>query len=99
MVSILIPVYNYDVRKLAKKLSLQILNINNAEIIFIDDKSNNKYLELNSEIKELPKVTYYQNTVNFGRSKTRNILAQKAKNNFLIFMDGDTLPVSTNFIS
>lgn len=98
MVSILIPAFNYDIRQLVNKLHQQIINIPKSEIIVLDDKSTQEYILLNSEITELSKVQFLKNPKNYGRSKTRNILAKNAKNDCLIFMDGDTIPVSNNFI-
>ncbi|HHZ64116.1 MAG TPA: glycosyltransferase, partial [Flavobacteriales bacterium] len=54
MTSILIPVYNYDVRTLVAELLRQIRDVEEeCEIICFDDASDDKFLNLNKEIAGL----------------------------------------------
>ena len=99
MLSILIPVYNFDVRELVYELVKQSENEKNIfEIILIDDKSNNDYKLINRELSENKNVIYIELEKNIGRSKIRNLLAEKAKFNYLIFMDCDSEVVDEKYI-
>ena len=100
MLSILIPTYNYSIVELVNRVHKQALN---AEIIFeiivIDDFSSDKEItENNSTIEKLSFTTLYKNRKNLGRTATRNLLAQKAKNKLLLFLDADVLPKYDDFI-
>ncbi len=99
MLSILIPIYNFDVRKFVKELHLQCKKANvEFEIILVDDASKNKFQELNKVLEKLKFVNYIQLKENIGRSKIRNLLAEKAKYEYLLFADCDTFPSDENFI-
>lgn len=98
MISVCIPSYNYDIRELIECLHNEIVSYQlNAELIIIDDGSDNHWRNLNQHLKDLNYVSYYEQE-NLGRSKTRNNLAQKARGEYLVFVDCDCL-VSNNFIS
>ncbi len=89
MISVCIPVYNFNVICLAKELSRQLaVNPVSAEILFLDDGSNEAFRAVNQEIKNLPGVKYYEQN-NVGRSGTRNKLAELAQGENLIFIDAD----------
>ncbi|SFS60125.1 glycosyltransferase family 2 protein [Lutibacter maritimus] len=98
MISILIPVYNYNVSNLVNELHKQ-LNIENVdfEIICIDDCSSVIYEE-NLELSKLNNTKFFQLPKNIGRSKIRNLLVFKAKFEWLIFLDSDVIPEKGNFI-
>ncbi|MCF6184857.1 MAG: glycosyltransferase [Bacteroidales bacterium] len=99
MLSILIPIYNYDVREFVSQLYNQSMQENiKFEIILADDASENKYRKKNSELTELEQVTYIQLEKNIGRSKIRNFLAEKANYKNLLFADCDMLIKNKNFI-
>lgn len=92
MLSVLIPVYNSDVRELVRQLIQQLEKANQpAEIICIDDASQNEWKERNREISGWKFVCYDELEQNTGRSRIRNLLAEKAKYDWLLFMDGDSL--------
>ena len=76
MLSILLPVYNFDVRKLVKQLHEQgnMLEIP-FEIICTDDGSEEEFKNLNSELEKLYSVSYQELKNNLGRSKIRNYLS------------------------
>lgn len=91
MLSICIPVYNYDVRTLVKSLHDQALSLTvPVEIVVVDDASNEEFRKLNREIAEHDLVRYELLPSNAGRSRIRNILAHKAHYNWLIIMDCDS---------
>ncbi|KAF2516506.1 glycosyltransferase family 2 protein [Flavobacterium foetidum] len=99
MLSVLIPVYNYDVTKLVAAVYKQCSESKiDFEIICIDDKSETFAFE-NQKITLHNRTSFYILEKNIGRSAIRNLLAQKAKYENLLFLDADTIPVSTEFIS
>ncbi|WP_264536780.1 glycosyltransferase family 2 protein [Flavobacterium sp. N1736] len=99
MLSILIPVYNYNVFTLVETLYKQCLKSNiTFEIICLDDASGN-FLPENQKINEFKNSKYSILEKNIGRSAIRNLLAQKATYENLLFLDADTIPVTDNFIS
>lgn len=89
MLSILIPVYNYDVFKFVSKLHYQCKAEKiKFEIIIIEDGSVNTFK--NQELQKLDSVNYIKQEKNIGRAKIRNLLAEKAKYNNLLFIDCDS---------
>ena len=98
MLSICIPVYNYDVRRLVEDLHLQAINMGFPfEILLMDDASDEKFRKINQAI-DLKAVRYIQLPKNIGRSKIRNRLAEEAKYPNLIFMDCDSAVSSSLYI-
>ena len=100
MLSILIPVYNFDIRDLVKTLRTQLKDSNiSFEILCYDDCSSNVFLKnVNEQISILENVQYIKLPANIGRSKIRNLLACDAKYSYLLFMDCDSKITSENFI-
>ena len=91
MISILIPIHNWDATTLINSLVKQGNSINVPyEIIAIDDFSNSKHDDFNFSMNHYDYVEVYRNDKNYGRSKTRNLLAEKANYNWLIFIDADS---------
>lgn len=100
MLSILIPVYNYNVFSLVSELAAQCnLNGINYEILCQDDASNSSENVINQEINSLSNGSFFINEFNLGRGKNINSLAEKAKYDWLLILDCDTFPVHQNFIS
>ncbi|WP_330442935.1 glycosyltransferase family 2 protein [Flavobacterium sp. C4GT6] len=100
MLSILIPVYNYDISQLLQKIHTEVISLNIPfEIIVIDDKSEKSFLKKNKTQAELLNCKFIENKVNLGRTQTRKKLAEEARYQSLLFLDSDTLPVSDNFIA
>jgi len=99
MLSILIPIYNFDVRSFVKELHLQAVNENVLfEILLVDDTSEMKFQKINPSLNELEFVSYIQLKENIGRSKIRNLLAEKAKYKYLLFADCDSEIPNSTFI-
>ena len=99
MLSILIPTYNYEVYELVKVLNKQAQDAKiEFEIIVLDDGSQ-KFQTENNKINEFQFCTYEILKVNIGRSAIRNLLAKKAAFDNLLFLDSDTIPIDTDFIS
>ena len=89
MISILIPVYNYDVLNFISKLNFQCKKENIIyEIIIAEDGSNIFFNNIN--VDKLDNTTYLKIEKNIGRAKIRNFLANKAKYNNLLFIDCDS---------
>jgi glycosyltransferase involved in cell wall biosynthesis len=100
MLSILIPTYNYSIYNLVCELKNQcdLVGID-YEIICQDDHSDELQNQDNLKINQLKNCNFSSNSENLGRSKNRNLLAQKAKFHYLLFLDADTFPIHKNFIS
>lgn len=101
MLSILIPVYNWDVRPLVQNILGQCHQIGIPfEIIILDDDSTDLTLcARNMELSIEPEVCCLRNTTNQGRSKTRNTLAKLARHENLLFIDCDASILRQDFIS
>jgi hypothetical protein len=90
MLSVLIPVYRYDVRDLVRELHHQCLQLEIPfEIRLLDDGSGESYCKINTEISELDNVFWDESPLNTGRSKVRNTLSTSANYDWLWFLDCD----------
>jgi GT2 family glycosyltransferase len=100
-ISILIPVYNNDVRVLVKTLSQQAQALQlTFEILCFDDASTNSTIkEINKSTAEIPGVTYKELPFNIGRSKIRNLLAKEAQFENLLFLDSDSAIDNPSFLN
>jgi len=99
MISVLIPIYNYNVVKLVTTLNSQLLLAEiDYEIICIDDASSDCYVN-NDAITNLNNVFLHKLPTNIGRSNIRNLLAEKATYEWLLFLDADVLPENKSFIN
>ncbi len=91
MLSICIPIYNYDMNKLVGTLHRQATDLDkDIEILLIDDCSDKAFQEKNRELSRLEFVRYEELTQNIGRSRIRNLLSKKAKFDHLLFLDCDS---------
>lgn len=98
MISICIPVYNFDVTALVSELEKQVKQANvPVEIVLIDDGSIEKFKKLNQHICN--NHTYIKLDKNIGRSRIRNRFLEYAKFDNLLFLDCDSLIKSESFIS
>jgi len=99
MISVLIPVYNYNIQPLVTSINTQLNNTNvNFEIICIDDASSDCYVN-NDALTSVNNVTLHKLSTNIGRSNIRNLLAEKAAYEWLLFLDADVLPENKFFIN
>ncbi len=100
MLSILIPTYNYNTLLLVKTLQQQAIKSKiSFEIIVLDDASSDTQSSIeNNKINTLEHCTYIESEKNLGRTATRNILAHKAKFNWLLFLDADVIPLNHDYI-
>lgn len=96
--SILIPTYEYNVYPLVEILHAQATEAGILfEINVYDDASPNPQ-KANEKINSLAKGNYTILPQNIGRSAIRNLLAQKATYDTLLFLDADTMVIHDNFI-
>ena len=98
MISICIPVYNFDITSLVNELTKQI-NLSNqpAEIVIIDDCSDGKFKEINSVVCQ--QHIYVELEENIGRAKIRNLFLKYVKYDYLLFLDCDSSILSPTFLS
>lgn len=99
MLSVLIPIYNINYFPLVQNLIKQLEKEEcEFEIICIDDAST-KIIKENDQLNKFDKVFIFKLQQNIGRSNIRNLLTTKAKYNWLLFLDADTLPTHPKFIN
>ncbi|MEM1323599.1 MAG: glycosyltransferase family A protein [Bacteroidota bacterium] len=99
MLSILIPIYNFDVTDLVEALHQQCLDCEIPfEIIAYDDQSEVPFRKANQAIDRLERVVYVELKENMGRSRIRNAMAKAAQYAYLLFMDGDSGVVKSDYI-
>jgi glycosyltransferase involved in cell wall biosynthesis len=101
MISILIPTYNYDISTLVEQIHAQLIVTDYVfEILCLDDHSYNlESIKQNERINTFSNASFTVLPKNIGRSRIRNLLAQKAAYKWLLFLDADVLPVQDDFIS
>ncbi len=98
MISILIPVFNFDIRPLVGQLVGQCKSSGIPyEILCFDDGSETGFKEKN-RLLEYDKVVYREMTKNHGRSAIRNVLGEAARFPYLLFMDCDSRVVASDYI-
>ena len=99
MLSILIPVFKYEVRPLVLELHKQCLECNiEFEVLCQDDASNSLESIENQQINDLEHCSYFENSTNLGRGKNINLLAYRSKFEWLLILDCDMMPTSTQYI-
>lgn len=97
MLSICVPIYNFDVRNTVRRLKLQAEMIEEeVEIVCIDDHSNQHYRDINASISS--DAHYIKLPHNVGRSAIRNMFLQHATQPYLLFLDCDSVIVSRDFL-
>jgi glycosyltransferase involved in cell wall biosynthesis len=99
MLSICIPIYNFDVQNLVRGLHQQASALQQPfEIICLDDGSETRYKSVNKELDRLSNVHYRELPENIGRSRIRNLLAQESSHPWLLFMDCDFELIQDDFL-
>ncbi|SHG49340.1 glycosyltransferase family 2 protein [Winogradskyella jejuensis] len=99
MLSILIPTYNYNISKLVEEIHEQASEAGiEFEILCKDDASTLFTPENEASVNELSYATYFKTQQNLGRTATRQFLCDKAKYDWLLFLDADVIPKSKTFI-
>ncbi len=99
MISVLIPIYNFDIRPLVAELYEELTELNVPfEIRCYDDGSYFDFKMNNQRVAAYPYVVYQELPENIGRSKIRNQLGRDAQHPYLLFLDCDSQCAKTNFI-
>jgi predicted glycosyltransferase involved in capsule biosynthesis len=99
LISICIPIHNYNAVKLINSIYRQAEKIKLPfEIIAIDDGSEDEFIKLNSSISNLKNVQFISLKKNIGRSKIRNLFLDKTNFESLLFIDCDCSISSENFL-
>lgn len=99
MLSILIPVYNYNVYPLVSELQKQCIDCGIAfEILCQDDASQSSLNAFNENINALSNCSFVSLKENLAHRENRNSLAEQAKFDYLLFIDGDSIIIHDNFI-
>lgn len=105
MISILIPTYNYSCYRLVCDLHRQCRKLQNREpdfafeILVADDASTLASAKKeNEQIVALSHCRYLPLPENVGRSRIRNMLADAARYDYLLFLDSDAEVASPDFL-
>ncbi len=98
MLSVLIPIYNFNVVSFVLELKQQCKQLQiDYEILCIDDASA-LYKEDNNVLKNQEQIIYKELPKNVGRASIRNLLAEEAKYNNLLFLDCDSTVNDDKFV-
>lgn len=99
MLSINIPVYNYEVGDLISQLAEQAEDLKiQFEIRIYDDGSREEIKLKNRYLKAIQGVVYVELEQNLGRSAIRNKMGFESQYQYLLFIDADSLPVDQNYL-
>ena len=99
MLSVLVPVFNWDIRNLILKLHQQCLETGiEFELMAVDDFSTDPEIQSKNREIQLPHFRLIELEKNVGNAEARNILARTAKFNWLLFLDADMIPAQKKFI-
>lgn len=91
LISVIVPVYN--VEKYLRPCVESILEqtYKNIEVILVNDGSTDKSKAICLELAEKDKRISYYEKANSGLSDTRNVGLEKAKGEYIAFVDSDDL--------
>ncbi|REG98461.1 glycosyltransferase [Flavobacterium aquicola] len=98
MLSILIPVYNYDVNALVSELKLQADELGIKYEILAQDDNSQIFKSENEKINSLSNCHYQVNPKNIGRGKNINLLCSKANEDYVLIMESDSFPENKNYL-
>lgn len=97
-ISVCIPVYNFDIKNLIIALRTEIqINQIDAEIILIDDASDENFNEIYKEASAYADQVIFLEK-NVGRSRIRNLFLKHTKGDYLLFLDCDVKIDNTDFL-
>lgn len=99
MISVLIPVYNYHIIPLVEDLHKQLEASKVIYEIIVWDDASSEFFDLqNRVINTVPNIHYHKSQQNNGRTKTRQLLYEKSLFKWLLYLDADVIPKSSEFI-
>ena len=91
LLSILIPVFNYNVTHLVTELHRQAEALGELyEICLLDDGSDEKFKVRNRDLIQKTNIHYEELPQNIGRAAIRNRLVEMAQYDYLLYMDCDS---------
>ncbi|WP_298137337.1 glycosyltransferase [Flavobacterium sp.] len=99
MLSILIPTYNYNCFSLVEELKNQADHLRIEYEIIVQDDCSTEFVEENSKINSFVHCCLQTNISNLGRTRTRQILSEKARFDWVLLLDSDVYPTTKNFLS
>jgi glycosyltransferase involved in cell wall biosynthesis len=89
-VSVIIPAFNAADTLAEAVYSVLNGTYDNLEILIVDDFSSDNTAQVAAQLaEENPQVQYFQNPQNYGVSKSRNLMIEKATGEFIAFLDSD----------
>jgi glycosyltransferase involved in cell wall biosynthesis len=92
MISVLIPVYNYDISFLVNGLHQALSDFGPFdEIIIGADGCDEAHIKIFTELEKLDGVKLFISNENIGRAQIRNRMADMAEGSHLIFIDADVM--------
>lgn len=96
--SICIPIFNQQPEELVNSLLDQKVDSDFEILLFDDGSTDPNVKEKNSKYFERKGINYYELPKNVGRATIRNKMAEVAKGEYLIFLDGDSLIPEANYL-
>ena len=98
MISICIPVFNYNITSLRNQLLAQINEVKKdiCDIIIIDDHSEEEFRKVNREVCK--DEVYIELEKNKGRSGIRNMFSGLSSRKYLLFIDCDSIIENPGFL-
>lgn len=99
MLSILIPTYNFNCVELVNSLQQQAEKEKIEYEIIVADDASTYFVSENAKIEKLENTRFISLTKNIGRANIRNLLADEAKFNYLLFIDGDAQVFQSTFLA
>ena len=99
MLSILVPVYNYNVYPLVVELQKQCMECGIVfEILCQDDASKSNFNVFNENVNSFSNCSFITLEQNVAHRGNRNLLAAKAQYEYLLFIDGDSIIIRDNYV-
>ena len=99
MISILIPVFNFETVPLVNELSRQLDDLGiDGEILVFDDFSTPSFRKKNNPLIDVNHVVYKELDKNHGRTSIRQLLASQAHYEWLLFLDCDSRILRGDFL-
>lgn len=98
MLSIVIPVYNYNVFPLVSELKKQADELGIIYEILAQDDASQQFVPVNSQINSLENCSFSINAGNLGRGKNINVLCSKSRYRSVLIMEADALPENESYL-
>lgn len=99
MLSVLIPVKDWNPFSLVESLANQLIQYRQPfEILISDDSDITESTKISGLLSQIPGVIYFCREKPLGRSANRNFLGDQAKYQYFLFIDGDAGMAKENYI-